>query len=90
MALGCAAVPEQSECGFQRQPLPASVLATARLQRQAPGLGFASALVLTVMGQLSKRFVVQHVHPSFPRPFGCMRRNRGQRELRSIGPSFRV
>jgi hypothetical protein len=40
------------------------VLTTACLQRQAVSLGFAPALVLTVMGQLSKRFVVQHVHPS--------------------------
>ena len=52
MALGRAAVPEQPECGCERQPLPAPVLTTARLQRQTLGLGFASALVLTVMGQL--------------------------------------
>ena len=70
MALGGSAVTEQSECGFQRQPLPAPVLTTASLQRQTLGLGLAPALVLTVMGQLSKRFVVQHVHPSFPREFG--------------------
>ena len=80
MALrGAAAVPEQPECGFQRQPLPAPVLTTARLQRQALSLGFASALLLTVMGQLKKRFVVQHVHPSFPCEFGRVRRNREQR-----------
>jgi hypothetical protein len=67
MALGgAAAVPEQPECGPQRQPLPTPVLTTARLPCQTLSLGFASALVLTVMGQLSKRFVVQHVHPSFP------------------------
>jgi hypothetical protein len=65
MAVGGAAVPEQPECGFQRQPLPAPVLTTAGLQREAVSLGFTPALVLTVMGQLSKRFVVQqHVHPS--------------------------
>ena len=53
MALGgAAAVPEQPECGFQRQPLPAPVLTTSRLQCEAVGLGFAPALVLTVMGQL--------------------------------------
>ena len=68
MALGGAAVPEQPECGLQRQPLPTPVLTTACLQGQAVSLGFAPALVLTVMGQLSKRFVVQqHVHPSLRR-----------------------
>jgi len=41
MALGGAAVPEQPECGFQRQPLPAPVLTSASLPRQALGLGFA-------------------------------------------------
>jgi hypothetical protein len=66
MAVGSPAVPEQPERGLQRQPLPMPVLTTARLQRQALSLGFASALLLTVMGQLSKRFVVRHVHPSFP------------------------
>jgi len=40
-------------------PLPAS------LQRQALGLGLAPALLLAVTGQLSKSFVMQHVHPSF-------------------------
>ena len=68
MALGgAAAVPEQSECGLQRQPLPTPVLTTARLQCQAVVLSLAPALLLPVMGQLSKRFVVQHVHPSFRR-----------------------
>jgi hypothetical protein len=71
MALGgAAAVPEHPECSLQRQPLPAPVLTTARLQRQAVSLGFAPALVLTVMGQLSKRFVVQHRDHSFPRGVG--------------------
>jgi hypothetical protein len=71
MALcGPAAVPEQPEGGFQRQPLPTPVLTTARLQRQTFGLRFASALLLTIMGQLKKSFVVQHCHPSFPCKFG--------------------
>jgi hypothetical protein len=70
MALGGAAVPEQPERGFQRQPLPTPVLMTARVQRQTLGLRFASALLLTIMGQLKKRFVVQHCHPSFPYEFG--------------------
>jgi hypothetical protein len=53
MALGgAAAVPEQPECGLQRQPLPAPVLTTSRLQGETVSLGFAPALVLTVMGQL--------------------------------------
>jgi hypothetical protein len=69
--VGGAAVPEQSECGFQRQPLPAPVLTTPCLQGQALGLRLAPALVLEVMGQLSKRFVVQqHVHPSLRWKFG--------------------
>ena len=53
MALGgAAAVPEQPECGLQRQPLPTPVLMTARLQRQTLGLSLAPALLLTIMGQL--------------------------------------
>jgi hypothetical protein len=53
MALGgAAAVPEQPECGLQRQPLPTPVLMTARLQSQALSFRFAPTLVLTVMGQL--------------------------------------
>jgi hypothetical protein len=72
MALGGAAVPEQSECGVQRQP-PAMVPATAQLPCQSLGLSVAQALVLTVMGQLKKRFVMQHVHPSSPYGFGRMR-----------------
>ena len=53
MAVGsAAAVPEQPECGLQRQPLPTPVLTTACLQGQAVSLGVAQALVLTVMGQL--------------------------------------
>ena len=70
MALGgAAAVPKPAERSFQRQPLPTPVLTTARLQRQTVGLSLAPALQLKVMGQLSKRFVVQHVHPSFRRGF---------------------
>ena len=73
MALGgAAAVPEQPERSFQRPPLPAPVLTTARLQRQTLSFGLAPAFLLTVMGQLSKRFVVQHVHPSFPSEFRCV------------------
>ena len=84
MALGGAtAVPEQAERGFQRPPLSTPVLLTARLQRQTLSFGFAPSFLLTVMGQLSERFVVQHCHPSFPREFGRVRRNRDQRELRS-------
>ena len=41
MALGGAAMPEQPECGLQRQPLPAPVLMTAGLPCQALGLGLA-------------------------------------------------
>ena len=63
-------MPEQSERGVQRQPLPAPVLRAARLQGQTLSFGFASALVLTVMGQLSKSFVMQHVHPSSPGAVG--------------------
>jgi len=51
MALGGAAVPEQPECGVQRQPA-AVVPAAAHLTCQALGLSVAQALVLTVMGQL--------------------------------------
>jgi hypothetical protein len=66
MALGrAAALPTQPERGLERQQ-PAPLPTTACLQGQTLSLGFASALLLTVMGQLSKRFVVQHCHPSFP------------------------
>ena len=52
MALGGpTAVPEQPECGVQRQP-PAVLPATAQLPCQSLGLSVALALVLTVMGQL--------------------------------------
>ena len=65
MAVGGRAMAKQPECGPQRQPLPTPVLTTARLQCQTLVLSLAPALLLPVMGQLSKRFVVQHVHPSF-------------------------
>lgn len=67
LAVGGAAVAEPSERGVQRQPLPAPVPTAAGLQCQALCLGLAPALLLTVMGQLSECFVVQHVHPSFRR-----------------------
>jgi hypothetical protein len=70
MALGGAAVPEQPECGVQCQPALATLPKTASLQRQTLGLRFAAALLLTIMGQLKKRFVMQHCHPSFPSEFG--------------------
>mgnify|MGYP000173816092 FL=1 len=47
-----AAVPKQPERGFQRQSSSAPLPKTARLQRQALRLRFASALLLTIMGQL--------------------------------------
>jgi hypothetical protein len=70
MAVGGAAMAEPPECSVQRQPLPASVPTAAGLQCQALGFGLALALPLTVMGQLSECFVVQHVHPSLPRASG--------------------
>ena len=63
------AVPEQPERRFQRQ-LPAPLPLTACLPGQTLGLGLVQALLLTVMGQLSKSFVMQHVHPSFRHPVG--------------------
>lgn len=50
---GAAAVPKQPEGGVQRQPSSAALTKTACLQCQALGLRFASALLLTIMGQLS-------------------------------------
>ena len=63
------AVPEQPERRFQRQPATPLPL-TARLTGQPLGLGLASAQLLTIKGQLSKSFVMQHVHPSFRHPVG--------------------
>lgn len=69
MALrGPATVPQEPECGLERQPL-APLPTTASLQRQALDLSLASALLLMVMGQLSERFVVQHCSPSLPCDF---------------------
>lgn len=65
MALGAAA-PEQLERGIQCKAPLALLPATASLQGQALGLGLTPALLLQIMGQLSKRFVMKHVLPSFP------------------------
>ena len=66
---GAAAVPQQPERRFQRQP-PAPLPTRARLPRQTFSFGFAPTRLLAVKGQLSKSFVVQHVHPSFRRAVG--------------------
>ena len=63
------AVPEQPERRSQRQPATPLPL-TACLPGHTLGLGLAQALLLTVMGQLLKSFVMQHVHPSFRHPVG--------------------
>ena len=63
------AVPEHPERRFQRQPATPLPL-TACLPGQPLGLGLASAQLLTIKGQLSKSFVMQHVHPSFRHPVG--------------------
>lgn len=65
------AVPEQPERRFQRQPATPLPL-TACLPGQTLGLGFASALLLTIMGQLSERFVMQHCFPSSRCRRGCV------------------
>lgn len=84
MALrGTAAVPEQLERGSQSEAPPRPPPAATSPQRQALGLGFASALLLPIMGQLSKRFVVQHVLPSFPSEIAERERNWKQENLRS-------
>lgn len=64
-----ATVPEQPERRFQRQLL-APLLLTPRLPGQTLGVGLALAQLLTIKGQLSKSFVMQHVHPSFRHPVG--------------------
>lgn len=61
-----AAVPDQLERGIERETPTTPLLPATRLRGQAFRLGFASALLLPVMGQLSKGFVVQHCLPSFP------------------------
>ena len=60
-----AAVPEQLECGIEPSPLLALLPTAACVQGQALCRGFVPALLLQVMGQLSKSFVVQHCLPSF-------------------------
>ena len=64
-----ATVPEQPERRFQRQVL-APLPLTARLPGQTLGVSLALAQLLTIKGQLSKSFVMQHVHPSFRHPVG--------------------
>jgi hypothetical protein len=76
-------MPQQPERRFQRRP-PAPLPPTASLPGQALGLGLASAQLLTIKGQLSKSFVMQHVHPSFPRAVGQARRDSEQENLRSL------
>jgi hypothetical protein len=75
MALcGAAAVPEQSKRGLEREP--ASVPAgAAGLAGQPLGRGFSQPLLLQLMGQLSKSFVMQHFLPSFLRVVGERERN---------------
>jgi hypothetical protein len=72
----------RAQCVQQQAPL-APLPLPARLQGEALGLSFASALLLVVTGQLSKSFVMQHVHPSFRCLLGRARWNRGQENLRS-------
>jgi hypothetical protein len=64
-----ATVPEQPKRCFQRQ-VPAPLPLAACLPGQPLGLGLAQAQLLTIKGQLSKSFVMQHVHPSFRHPVG--------------------
>lgn len=64
-----AAVPQQPERGTERETPPAALLPAPCLQGQALGLGFASALLLQVTGQLSENFVMKHCLPSFPHEF---------------------
>jgi hypothetical protein len=69
MTLRRTAAVEQLERGIECRAPAAPLLPAPRLQGQALRLGFASALQLPVMGQLSKSFVMQHFLPSFPRCF---------------------
>ena len=48
----------------QHQTPPPPLLTTAGLPAQTLGLRLASTQLLTIKGQLSKSFVMQHVHPS--------------------------
>jgi hypothetical protein len=63
---GAAAVPQQLQGGVERDPTPAVPSVRPRLASQPLGCRLALPLLLPVMGQLSKRFVVQHVLASFP------------------------
>jgi hypothetical protein len=64
---GAAAVPQQLQGGVERDPRqPAVPSVRPRLASQPLGCRLALPLLLPVMGQLSKRFVVQHVLASFP------------------------
>ena len=77
-----ATVPEQPQRRFQRQ-LPSPLPLTARLPGQTLGLGLALTQLLTIMGQLSKSFVMQHVHPSLLRAVDSSRCDNEQENLRS-------
>lgn len=86
---GATAVSEQSEGGVQCEPLPPALPATASLQRQALRLAFLSPLLLAIMGQLSKSFVMQHVLPSFPRQIeGCERDLRTEKRCSRMSLPF--
>jgi hypothetical protein len=50
----------------QDQPALASLPTSASLPAQTLGLRLAQPQLLTIKGQLSKSFVMQHVHPSLP------------------------
>lgn len=68
MALcGAAAVPEQLERGIEREPTPVPPAGAAGLPGQPFDRGLTPPLLLQLMGQLSKSFVVQHFLPSFLR-----------------------
>ena len=72
----------RAQCVQQQPPLAALSL-PARLQGQPLGLAFPPALLLMVTGQLSKSFVMQHVHPSFRCLVGRARWNSEQENMRS-------
>jgi len=55
--------PGRPEC-VQHQTPTAPLPTTAGLPDQTVGLRLASTQLLTIKGQLSKSFVMQHVHPS--------------------------
>lgn len=64
---GAAAMPQELQGGIERDPTPAVPSVCPRPASQPLGCGLALPLLLPVMGQLSKRFVVQHVLASFPK-----------------------